>query len=257
MPKLNCVLRLPLLGLVLSLTVGIGVVNVQRVHGQTQPVPLVEGWSIELVAKEPQLVTPVGCRFDSSGNLYVVECHTHFPPDNYPGPKHDRIHRFRDADGNGSLETQEIYYEGGRATMGLAVGRDGWLYVATRSEVARIRDQDQDGKAEQREVLVRLETTADYPHNGLSAIVFGPDGSLFVGQGENFGQPYQLIGADGSVVRGGGEGGNVFRCTADGGKLERWATGFGIRSVWHSIPQVACGPLRMIPMRVRLVDCCK
>ncbi len=60
----------------------------------------------------------------------------------------------------------------------------------------------------------------------MSAIVFGPDGSLFVGQGENFGQPYQLIGADGSVVRGGGEGGNVFRCTADGGKLERWATGF-------------------------------
>ena len=44
--------------------------------------------------------------------------------------------------------------------------------------------------------------------------------------GENLGEPYKLIGADGTTLTGGGEGGNVFHCTADGKKLRRVATGF-------------------------------
>ncbi len=155
---------------------------------------MVEGWKLELVRAEPELVTPVGCRFDSQGRLFVVECHTHFPPDAYPGPKVDRIYRFEDSDGNGSLDKQTLFYEGGVATMGVATWKDGWLYVVTRSRIDRIRDADGDGRAEQQESLIRLETTADYPHNGLSSIAFGPDGWLYFGQGENFGQPYRLIG---------------------------------------------------------------
>lgn len=187
---------------------------------------MVEGWKLELVRAEPELVTPVGCRFDSQGRLFVVECHTHFPPDAYPGPKVDRIYRFEDSDGNGSLDKQTLFYEGGVATMGVATWKDGWLYVVTRSRIDRIRDADGDGRAEQQESLIRLETTADYPHNGLSSIAFGPDGWLYFGQGENFGQPYRLIGPDGARQSGGGEGGNLFRCRADGSDCQRVATGF-------------------------------
>jgi hypothetical protein len=187
---------------------------------------LIDGWRIELVKSEPELVTPIGCRFDSAGRLFVVECHTHFPPDGYAGPKADRIYVFSDSDGDGRMDRQDLFYEGGRATMGLATAPDGWVYLVTRSEISRIRDANRDGKADQVEVLVRQETQADYPHNGLSSIVFGEDGWLYFGQGENFGQPYRLTGAKGSVQSGGGEGGSLLRCRPDGSELERVATGF-------------------------------
>jgi putative membrane-bound dehydrogenase-like protein len=183
-------------------------------------------WQIELVASEPELVTPVGCCFDHAGRLLVVECHTHFPPDDYDGPKHDHIYLFDDSDGNGVIDRQRLFYEGGTATMGLASLADGWIAVATRSEVVRIRDSDGDDRADQREVMLTLETAGTYPHNGLTGLALRPDGLLYVGQGENLGEPYELIAADGTKQIGGGEGGNIFRCRVDGSKLERVATGF-------------------------------
>lgn len=191
-----------------------------------EPKVMIEGWKLESVRTEPDLVTPIGCRFDSQGGLFVVECHTHFPPDGYSGPKVDRIYRFDDSDGNGSLDRQVLFHEGGVATMGVATSREGWLYVVTRSRIERMRDVDRDGRVDQQETLIRLETTADYPHNGLSSIAFGPDGWLYFGQGENFGQPYRLIGPDGAKQSGGGEGGNLFRCRPDGRDCQRVATGF-------------------------------
>ncbi len=181
---------------------------------------------IELIASEPGLVTPTGCCFDDQGRLLVIECHTHFPPEDYAGPKIDRIYRYDDSDGNGSLDRQTLFYEGGVATMNIANLRDGWFAVATRSEVVRIRDGDGDGVADQRDVLLTHKTAATYPHNGLGGLTLGSDGWLYVGQGENFGEPYELIGTDGSRQIGGGEGGNVFRCQPDGSRLQRFATGF-------------------------------
>ncbi|MCO8120603.1 hypothetical protein NHH03_02550 [Stieleria sp. TO1_6] len=183
-------------------------------------------WQIELVRSEPDIVTPVACAFDSAGRLLVIESHTHFPPDNYSGPKTDRIHLLADSDGDGSLDDQSIFYEGGIATMGLAILQDNWIAVANRSEVIRIKDSTGDGKADLREVLLRLNTVAEYPHNGLAGLVMGPDGWLYVGQGENFGEPYELIASDGTKQIGGGEGGNIFRIRPDGSNLQRVATGF-------------------------------
>src|SRR5439155_21670596 len=65
-----------------------------------------------------------------------------------------------------------------------------------------------------------------YQPNGLSGIAFDALGMLYVGMGENYGDEYKLIGADGTTLTGGGEGGNVFCCRADGNGLRRVATGF-------------------------------
>ena len=43
--------------------------------------------------------------------------------------------------------------------------------------------------------------------------------------GENLGQAFELVGSDGSTQHG-SQGGHFFRCSADGGNLERFATGF-------------------------------
>ncbi len=197
-----------------------------RHAGISKPTVLTPGWSIELVAAEPELVTPTDCCLDDSGRLLVIECHTHFPPEGYPGPKTDRVYRFDAAADDRTADRQRLFYEGGRATMAIANLGDGWIGLLSRDELRRVRDSDGDGVADQVETLLRLDTKSNYPHNGLSSLTVGPDGWLTIGQGENFGEPYELIGSDGSKQVGGGEGGNLFRCRLDGTQVQRVATGF-------------------------------
>ena len=191
-----------------------------------EPRVLDPAYELQIVVAEPDLVTPTGLAFDERGRLLVIECHTHFRPDDYQGPEFDRIRLVEDSDNDGKADRLRTFSEGTTATMGLRRGPDGWMYVATRMEVFRLKDADGDGTAELRENLVHLETQGNYPHNGLSGLAFGPDGTLYVGMGENLGEPYVLIGSDGSRYDGGGEGGNLFRAEADGSKIERIATGF-------------------------------
>jgi putative membrane-bound dehydrogenase-like protein len=181
---------------------------------------------VERFAAAPDIVHPVGIDFDHKGRLLVIESHTHFPPRGYKGPKHDRIRVLEDTDGDGKADKFTTFFEGTKSTMDIAVHADGSVYVATRNEILRLRDTDGSGKADQRERLVFLDTKGDYPHNGLSGLAFDSRGDLLFGMGENLGAGYKLIGADGTTIAGGGEGGNIFWCTADGKKLRRMATGF-------------------------------
>ena len=181
---------------------------------------------LELFAEAPQIVTPVGIAIDPRGRVLVIESHTHFPPPDYRGPKGDRIRLLEDTNHDGRADKVTTFFEGLQSTMNLALYRDGSVYVATRSEVLRLRDEDEDGVAEARESLVKLETPGNYPHNGLSGFAFDFAGDVYFGMGENLGADYRLVGADGKTLSGGGEGGNVYRCDRDGKRLERIATGF-------------------------------
>ena len=180
---------------------------------------------VELVAAEPRIVTPVGLTVDDQGRVIVVESHTHFRPENYEGPPADRLRVFEDKDGDGTFETVATLHEGGAATMNVEVERDGSLLVANRSELYRLR-RDAAGKVTGREVLARLETEGNYPHNGLSGLAVDLDGSIYVGMGENSGIVYTITGSDGTSLSGEGEGGNVFKLRSDGSRLRRFATGF-------------------------------
>lgn len=184
---------------------------------------------LDLIATAPAIVTPTGLAVDARGRLFVIESHTHFRPADYDGPPADRIKVFEDADGDGSFERISTFFEGTTHTMALAFAPDGSLVVATRAEVFRLRDRDHDGRADDhppRESLARLETNGDYPHNGLAGVTIDTDGTITFGMGENLGEPYRLIGADGTTLAGGGEGGNIYRMRPDGSRLERIATGF-------------------------------
>ncbi len=180
----------------------------------------------ELLASEPDLVTPTGVAVDRQGRIYVVENNTHFPPPDYSRSPHDRILRFEDADADGTIDKPHVFLEGLRDTMNIGLHSDGMLFVATRSQVLHLTDADGDGQAESRQVIARLETDAAYPHNGLSGFAFAPDGSVYFGMGENEGLAFRLVGSDGTALSGGGEGGNIYQCQADGSKLRQLATGF-------------------------------
>lgn len=181
---------------------------------------------VEQFAAAPDIVHPIALDFDTKGRLVVVESHTHFRPPNYVGPKYDRIRILEDTDGDGKADRFTTFFEGTSFTMDVAVHPDGSVYVATRNEILRLRDTDGDGKADEKVRIAFLDTVGNYPHNGLSGLAFDARGDLYSGMGENLGAPYKLIGADGGTLAGGGEGGNVFWCTADGKKLRRLATGF-------------------------------
>lgn len=178
------------------------------------------GVKITLLAEHPDLVTPTGIAVDKNGNIYSISCHTHFRPEDYDGPEHDEVLVF---DANG--KNRRVFYNKTDATMHVEIGPDGWIYLAERDRVLRVKDSNGDGVGDVEENLATLDTVADYPHNGLSGMAWHPDGGLVFSLGENFGKDWTLTGKDGSKVSGRGEGG-VFRCAADGSKLRRIALGF-------------------------------
>jgi putative membrane-bound dehydrogenase-like protein len=182
--------------------------------------------TIERFAADPQIVTPTGIAVEANGRVLVIESHTHFRPEDYAGPKADRILAMTDTDGDGRADKITVFFEGTQATMNLAVYEDGSVLVATRMEVFRLFDEDGDGQADKNTPIVRMETKGNYPHNGLSGFAFDGLGNVYFGLGENLGADYQLIGTDGAKLSGGGEGGSIYRCSPDGSKLTRFATGF-------------------------------
>ncbi len=179
---------------------------------------------LELVAHEPDIVTPTGLTVDERGRIWVIENNTHQRESKYKGHPSDRVRVFDDFDAQGRARRGTTFADGFKNAMSLAFGPDGSLYLATRSEIMLLRRKG-DQLAE-RKTLVRLDTTGTYPHNGLSGFAFDGLGNLYFGMGENLGADYKLIGADGTTLKGGGEGGNIFRCRPDGTKLVRIATGF-------------------------------
>jgi putative membrane-bound dehydrogenase-like protein len=181
---------------------------------------------VELVAGEPDLVTPTGVAVDERGRIWVIENHTHQRPANYKGPTSDRILIFEDFGPDGKARQRSVFADGFKDTMGIALGKKGAVYVATRSTIYLLRDTKGNGKADEKTVLAHLDTKADYPHNGLSGFAIDMLGDVYFGLGENFGAAYKLIGSDKTTLTGGGEGGSIYRIRPDGTKLERIATGF-------------------------------
>jgi putative membrane-bound dehydrogenase-like protein len=150
----------------------------------------------------------------------VVSCHTHFRPSSYQGPEFDEI-LFFDSEG----KNRRVFYNKTKTTMQLLWGADGWLYVAQRDRILRVKDSDNDGVGDTEETIAGLDTLADYPHNGLSGMTWHTDGGLIFSLGENFGKDWTLRGSDGRSLAGRGEGG-VFHCTKAGGDIRRIAKGF-------------------------------
>lgn len=208
------------LGILLFILSGVGL------SSSAGPVVLDRRLDLDLIAADPEIVTPTGIACDERGRLFVIESHTHFRSKDYSGPKHDRIRLLEDVDGDGVFEKIGNFAEGLRLALGLVVDGPQRLYVITRSALILIEDSDDDGRADRQSKLVRLETPGTFPHNGLSGIALGPLGELYFSLGENSGKSYKLIGSDGQVLASGGEGGNIYRCRADGSGLHLVARGF-------------------------------
>ena len=201
------------LGVLLVLTVSLAASERPHEAKATQP-----GVTLTLVSEHPHLATPTGIDVDAQGNIWIIASHTHFPPKDYQGPKHDEILVFSPD------SKRRVFYNQTDKTMDLELGRDGWVYLAERDRILRIRDTNGDGKADEEQDIAVLESAATYPHNGLAGLAWHPNGRLYFTLGENFNETWTLTGVDGRSATGTGEGG-VFHCTPEGRELTRIARG--------------------------------
>ncbi len=210
-----------------ALTVSLMIACSQHALAQEEPPRSLDSkYQLVEFATWPDIVTPTGMTVDAKNRVWAIESHTHFRPENYDGPKADRIKVFEDTNGDGKSDKYTIFHEGGKATMGIGIHPNKCIVVAERSKITRYWDADDDLKPEKQETLVTLETKGDYPHNGLSGFAFDMFGNIYFGLGENLGEPYKVLCKDGSKYEGGGEGGSIFRCSETGGELKMIATGF-------------------------------
>jgi putative membrane-bound dehydrogenase-like protein len=218
---------------VAALALFLATLGVRTLAADKPPKSLDPRLEIQLFADAPQIVTPTDLDVDHLGRVWAIECNTHFRPPNYKGHESDRLLVFSDENHDGKADRIETFADGFVHAMSVAVRLGDGVYLATRKDVFHLVDTDGDGKADRRDVILRLETPGDYPHNGLAGFAFDGLGFMYIGLGENLGAPYRLVGTDGRSFSGGGEGGSVFRCRLDGSDLTLWATGF-----WN--PHASC-----------------
>lgn len=196
---------------------------------EEEPIPEVRDERLELTlfAQTPDVVTPVGMAVDQRGRVFVIESHTHSPPQDYAGPKHDRIKRLEDTKGDGRADAITVFSEGVLDDlMNLTFAPDGTLFAIHRTGVTALPDVNDDGKADEHRQVVRVVTEHTYDHSGLLSGVIDRDGWLYLGRGNVGGLDYTYEGATGSRLRSYGDGGHIVRCRLDGSQLQRYATGF-------------------------------
>lgn len=191
------------------------------------PAVLDSNLSLELVATDPQIVTPIGLAIDDQDQLYVLESHTHSPPSDYSGPAFDRIKKGIDDDRDGIPERWIIYADSITDGMNLAIGPKNTLFLVQKDQVVAYQDTNGNGISDQTTQLLVMHTPRSvYDHAGILGITYSPDDWLYISRGNTSSLAWRIEGSDGSSIEGYGDGGNVFRCRPDGSELEEVATGF-------------------------------
>src|SRR5579884_29256 len=154
--------------------------------GQDSPVPperaaermsVPEGFRVNLVAGEPQLVKPIAMTTDDRGRLWVVESHSY--PNWLPEGKQgrDRVLIFEDKKGSGHFDSCKVFWDKGTNLSGIAVGFGGvWLCATPYLLFVPVRRGEDKPAGEPRVMLDGWSLQAK--HNVCSTLVWGPDGWL-------------------------------------------------------------------------------
>lgn len=220
-----------------------------------------DGFEARLWAAEPQLANPVCFWVDARGRVFVGETYRQEQggvPDNRSfgfwlkddlksqtladrramylthrphyamqfTEHHDRISLLEDRDGDGVADSSKVFADGfndildGTGAGILARGSD--IYYTCIPNVWRLRDTNDDGVADRREILhtgygIRIALRG----HDLHGLVMGPDGRLYFSMGD---RGYNIFTKEGKHLKCPWSGA-VFRCELDGSNLELFATG--------------------------------
>ena len=140
-----------------------------------QKMTVPEGFTVEVVASEPDIVNPVAMAIDEKGRFWITESFEY--PRREAGPGKDRVKILEDTDGDGKADKFTVFAEGLNIPSGIAVGHGG-VWVANAPDILFMQDTDGDGKADKQEVVV-TGFGRDDTHELPNSLTWGPDGWLY------------------------------------------------------------------------------
>ncbi len=139
------------------------------------------GFSVDVIASEPDLHQPMAFAFDAKGRLWVVEGHC-YPQKRPQGQGIDRVLIFSDDDGNGSFESRKVFIEGLNLVSGMEVGHGG-VWIGAAPELLFIPDKNGDDKPDSEPVVLLDGFGYGDTHETINNFLWGPDGWLYGNQG--------------------------------------------------------------------------
>ncbi|UBM58299.1 dehydrogenase [Marinilongibacter aquaticus] len=152
---------------------------------------LPEGFKIQLAASEPEIIRPICFTVDWKGRLWVVEGMT-YPVRAAEGEGKDRILIFEDTDGDGTLDSRKVFYEGLNLVSGMEIGMGGVWIGAAPYFMFIPADFENDRPSGPPQILLDGWGLHD-THETLNSLRWGPDGWLYGNHGvfthSNVGKP--------------------------------------------------------------------
>ena len=132
-----------------------------------------EGFTVELVASEPDIVNPIALSFDDRGRIWITESIEY--PRKPAGVGRDRVKVLEDTDADGRADKVTVFAEGLNIPTGVAMGYGG-VWVLNAPDLLFVREKD--GKEISREVVLTGFGRTD-THELPNSLTWGPDGWLY------------------------------------------------------------------------------
>src|SRR5262249_16379691 len=133
------------------------------------------GFTVELVAAEPDIVNPVAMTFDERGRIWITESLEY--PRSSPGPGRDRVKVLESTKAAGTYDKSTACAGGPNIPSGMAVGHGG-VWVAHAPDILFYKIGP-DGKAAGKPEVVVTGFGRTDTHELPNSLTWGPDGWLY------------------------------------------------------------------------------
>jgi putative membrane-bound dehydrogenase-like protein len=135
-----------------------------------------EGFKVEIVAAEPDIVNPIAMTIDEKGRFWITESLEY--PRNAPGPGKDRVKVLEDTDGDGKADSFKVFLDGLNIPSGVAVGFGG-VWIANSPDILFVPDADRDAVPDGPAQVVVTGFGRRDTHELPNSLTWGPDGWLY------------------------------------------------------------------------------